>query len=299
MLRLGELHRLAVADLAQLRLQAPGDPVQRRLESLVLSSRATVYPARGERGSLAGYLLRGYWGAVRERGRPLLLAWICLLLSAVLGVAWARHDPLAASGIVPGSLAGGSPHQAIGLGTGQAAELSVTIFTNNITVTFLAFASGILLGLGPLLVLLYNGLLLGVVGGLASDGGHTTQVVELVAPHGLLELSCIAVCAAAGMRMGWRVVEPGDVSRQEALADEAQRAVLVVLCTMPWLVLAGLIEGFVTPRRLPLPAALGVSLAAALPYWLLVARGGASRDGHLSPAAAHTAHNRSLALARR
>ena len=152
----------------------------------------------------------------------------------------------------------------------SCAALSVTIFLNNIKVTFLAFAAGIVLGVGPAFLLLYNGAALGAVAGIAAQGGHTADVIELVAPHGVLELSCIAVCAAAGMRMGWMLIEPGTRSRREALAAEAPRAVLLVLATAPWLVLAGLFEGFVTPHHLALAAALATGFALAAPYWLFV-----------------------------
>jgi uncharacterized membrane protein SpoIIM required for sporulation len=271
-LRLGALYRAAVADLARARRAFPTDPSVRRLEDLVTRARATVYAVRRERGSARGYMLQGYWQAVRDRRFVVLLACVLLLGSAALGIVWGIHDPAGAAGIVPGSLAGGGggPHRAIGLGAGQAAELSVSIFTNNIGVTFMAFASGIALGILPAFLLLFNGLLLGVVVGIASSTGHGSDAIELIAPHGMLELSCIAVSAAAGMRMGWALVEPGTRSRSEALAAEAPRAVLLVLATAPWLILAGLIEGFVTPHHLPLLPALAIGVAAAGPYWLAV-----------------------------
>ncbi len=278
-LRLGALYRAAVADLARARRAFPIDPSVRRLEDLVTRARGTVYAVHRRRGSAREYMLAGYWQAIRERRTVVLLAWVLLLGSAVFGTVWGIHDPAGAAGIVPGSLAGGGggPHRAIGLGAGQAAELSVSIFTNNIGVTFMAFASGIALGILPAFLLLYNGLLLGVVVGIASSTGHGTDAIELIAPHGMLELSCIAVSAAAGMRMGWTLVEPGTRSRSEALAAEAPRAVLLVLATAPWLIVAGLIEGFVTPHHLPLLPALAIGVAAAGPYWLAVARLGRER----------------------
>ena len=272
--RLGALYRGAVADLARGRRASPSDPAVRGLEDLVNRARATIYAAPGRRGSARDYFARGYWQAVHERRRIVLLAWALLLGSTVLATAWAVHDPGAAAGVVPGSLAGGGggPHRAIGLAAGQAAALSVSIFTNNIGVTFSSFASGIALGIAPAFFLLYNGLLLGAVAGIASSAGHTADVIELIAPHGVLELSCIAVSAAAGMRMGWALVEPGSLKRTEALALEAPRAVLLVLGTAPWLVLAGLVEGFVTPHHLPLLPAVAIGVGLAAPYWALVAR---------------------------
>jgi uncharacterized membrane protein SpoIIM required for sporulation len=270
--RLGALYRAAAADLARARRALPaGDPTAGRLEQLVARARSTVYVIEPRRGSARAFLTAGYWQGVRERRRIVLLAWVLILAPAALATAWAIHDPGAAAGLVPASLSGsGGPHRAIGLGASQSAVLAVSIFTNNITVTLVAFASGLLYGVGPAFVLLYNGALLGAVAGIASGGGHAAAVTELIIPHGLLELSCIAVCAAAGMKMGWAMVEPGPRTRGQALRAEAPRAVLIVLGTAPWLIVAGLVEGFVTPHRLPLPAAIAVSLAVAVPYWAFV-----------------------------
>jgi uncharacterized membrane protein SpoIIM required for sporulation len=272
--RLGALYRSAVADLARGRRVSPGDPAVRGLEELVNRARATIYVTQPRGGSAGQYFTRGYWQAVRERGRIVALAWLLLLGSAALATAWALRDPGAAAGVVPGSLAGGGggPHRAIGLAAGQAAALSISIFTNNIGVTFTTFASGIAFGIAPAFFLLYNGTLLGAVIGIAAATGHGTDVFELIVPHGILELSCIAVSAAAGMRMGWALVEPGRRRRIEALAAEAPRDVLLVLATAPWLIVAGLVEGFVTPHHLALLPALAVGVGIAAPYWLFVAR---------------------------
>jgi uncharacterized membrane protein SpoIIM required for sporulation len=279
--RLGALYRGAVADLARGRRAFPSDPSLRSLEQVVGRARATLYGTARSRGSALAYLAGGYWAAVRQRRRPVALAWALMLVSAALATVWSVHDPAAAAGVVPASLSGGgpSPHQAIGLGASQSAVLAVSIFTNNIGVTFLAFAAGIVLGILPGFVVLYNGLILGAVAGIASSGGHAADVIELVAPHGVLELSCIAVCAAAGMRMGWSIVVPGPLTRGAALAAEAPRAVLIVLCTMPFLVVAGLVEGFVTPHHLPLVPALAIGFGLAGPYWLAVARLGRHAPG--------------------
>ena len=158
-LRLGALYRSAIGDLAQGRRAFPGDPSVRALEQLVGRARATVYAPVRRRGSALHYVTGGYWRAVREQGRVLLLAWALLLGSTVLALVWALHDPASAAGVVPGSLSSGgsAPQHAIGLGAGQSAAISVTIFTNNIGVTFLAFATGIAFGVLPAFVLLYNG----------------------------------------------------------------------------------------------------------------------------------------------
>ena len=103
--------------------------------------------------------------------------------------------------------------------------------------------------------------------------------VRYVVPHGLLELSCFTIAGVAGLRLARALIDPGVRSpAARRCAREARGAVLMVLGTAPWLVIAGLTEGFVTPRALPLPAALAVGLGL----------GGAVLDGSCSTRAGVT-----------
>jgi uncharacterized membrane protein SpoIIM required for sporulation len=271
-LELGALYRAAAADLALVRREWPGDPLQARLETLVGRARHLVYDATTGRGSLRTFFGTTYWRRVAERPGLLLAAWVLLLVPMGLAVVWGVTDPVAAAGMVPEPFRNATEPTGGDLGipvVEQAASASA-IFTNNIRVTFLAFAGGVLAGLGTAFVLVYNGTTIGAVWGLAVDAGAGLPFVELVAPHGVLELSCIAVTAAAGLRMGWALIEPGTVRRGEALRSQAGRAVELVLGTMPWLVLAGLVEGFVTPAGPGLAGAVAVGLCLGAAYWALV-----------------------------
>jgi uncharacterized membrane protein SpoIIM required for sporulation len=145
-----------------------------------------------------------------------------------------------------------------------------SIFTNNIQVSFLVFAGGLLLGIGALAVLAYNGLMVGALAGITIQGGNFDVLLRYVLPHGILELSCFTVAAAAGLRMGWALIDPGPLTRGESLRREARPAVTIIIGTAPWLVVAGLTEGFVTPHALPLPAALAVGLGLGGVFWGLV-----------------------------
>lgn len=269
--RLGDLYRGTAADLALARRRFPGDPATERLEDLLGRARPLVYDAGHRPGSLWGFLATGYWRRIGERPIPLCLAAALLVLSALLGWLWSRHDPGAAVGVLPGTFRGGTRNSTdLGLSASQQSAFAAEIFTNNIRVTFMSFAAGLLLGLGTAALLLFNGLTLGVVGGLAAGAGQGRIFAELVVPHGVLELSCIAVCGAAGMRIGWALVDPGPRPRLSALQAEARRGVEIVLGTIPWLVLAGLVEGFLTPRGLPVAAVLAIGLGLGALFWSLV-----------------------------
>jgi uncharacterized membrane protein SpoIIM required for sporulation len=270
-LELGRLYRASVADLALARRRFAGDPVLERLERLVLRARPVVYGERARRGSLLAFVSRGYWRELREHRATLAVALVAMFAPALLSAAWAVHDPGAAIGLVPAAYRGAADPHVRHLPTGAASQagLASSIFTNNIQVTFLAFAGGLALGAGTLLVLAYNGLLLGTLAGLTIQAGTFSVFVRYVAPHGLLELSCISVAGAAGLGLGRAIIEPGLLTRGESLRREARKAVALVLGTAPWLVLAGTVEGFVTPRDLPLGAALAVSVTLAAIYWSL------------------------------
>ena len=285
LLRLGACYRAAAADLALARREFPGDPLTRRLERLVASARGVVYADTPRRGTARAFLARGYWERILERPWLLLAALALMCVPLVLAAVWAVDDPAAAIGIVPGEFRGAAdPGGPAGLTGGEEARLSSEIFTNNIRVTFLAVAGGLALGLGTAAVTMYNGGFVGAILGLTIENGSSGDFLRLVLPHGLLELSCICVCAAAGLRLGWALVEPGTLSRGASLRREARPAMEIVLGTMPWLVLAGLIEGFVTGNVGSVAPAALIGLAAAGPYWaLLLWRGRHARARAFAP----------------
>ncbi len=279
--RLGALYRAAAADLALARRRFPLDPSVGMLEDLVGRARHLVYASEVRRETVRGFLRRRYWQRVAERPVLLVLAAILLFAPMVLGTVWALDDPGAAGGIVPGALAGPSGQEEgadLGFSTTESAAFSTQIFVNNIRVAFLALAGGISAGVLTAGALLFNGVVIGVVTGLSVEAGRTSDFVQLVAPHGVLELSCIVVAGAAGLRVASALVSPGRRRRSEALVGEARPAVEVALGTALWLVLAGLVEGFVTPAGIGVGPALALGWGLGALYWALVWRLGRRAD---------------------
>jgi uncharacterized membrane protein SpoIIM required for sporulation len=280
--RMGRLYRAAAADLAFARRAFPHDPVTRRLERLVVDARQAVYSDTGARRSLRHFLTTGYWQRVRERPWALAAALLLLFGPLALAAVWAIDDPAAAIGVVPAEFQGAAEPGTRGtLNGGDQAALASQIFTNNIRVTFLAIAGGILGGLGTAAVTIFNGGFIGAIVGLTIENGSSGELLRLVLPHGVLELSCIAVAATAGLRIGWAMIEPGTLTRGESLRREARPAMELVLGTMPWLVLAGLVEGFVS-GDLGLASAIVVGGGLGAVYWgLVIARGGSEAGAGL------------------
>ena len=296
--RLGGLYRAAAADLAFARRAFPHDPVTRRLERLVVDGRQAVYADQGARRSLWWFLATGYWRRVLEVPWALAAAVVLLLAPLALAAVWAIDDPGAAIGVVPAELQGAAePGGGPGaLSAGDQAALSSQIFTNNIRVTFLVIAGGIFAGLGTAAVLIFNGGFIGAILGLTVENGSSAEFVKLVVPHGVLELSCIAVAAAAGLRIGRALVEPGTLTRGQSLRREARPAMELVLGTMPWLVLAGLVEGFVTGSTGGLVGGIVVGVGLGALFWGLAAWRGRVEADTAEPSPAAQSRARALAF---
>jgi uncharacterized membrane protein SpoIIM required for sporulation len=163
---------------------------------------------------------------------------------------------------------------------------SATILTNNIQVTFLTFAGGITAGLFTAWVLVNNGLSLGGIFGLLQAHHLAPGLAEFVVAHGFIELSVIFVAGGCGLAMGDALLRPGLQTRAAALIQRARMSVLVILGCAPLLVMAGIIEGFISPSGLPwwLKLAVGLTTGAALhSCWLLAGRDGPVRPVWLKP----------------
>lgn len=131
---------------------------------------------------------------------------------------------------------------------------SAFIMRNNIRVTFLAFAGGMLLGLFTLYILIANGVLIGGLTGLTVHYGVGFELWTFVISHGVIELSVIFMAGGAGLAVGWGIIRPGLLSRRDALAQAARHAIRLIMGAAPLLVLAGLIEGFISPNESIPPA---------------------------------------------
>lgn len=279
--RLGALYRAAAADLAIARRRFPHDPLVENLEELVGRARHLVYATPTSRGSAVQFFARDYWQLVAEARLALLIAAVLLFVPSGFAAAWALDDPGGAIGLVPEQFrapAGERPWRQFD--AGEQAAFTTAIFTNNIRVTLGAFAGGVAAAIPTVLLLVYNGLLLGAVGGLMIGAGNAAGFVELVTAHGVLELTCIVVAGAAGLRLGWAIVDPGRLTRSASALREARRSLALALGTAPWLVIAGIVEGFraqLAARGVGVVVTVGLVFGAL--YWSLVLwRGRAPRD---------------------
>jgi uncharacterized membrane protein SpoIIM required for sporulation len=131
-------------------------------------------------------------------------------------------------------------------------------------VAFRAFAGGVTFGVYTLIVLASNGLLMGVVAGAAQRFDFAANLWGFVAAHSVIELSVIFIAGGAGLQLGWALLHPGLLSRRAALVLAARRAVILLIGCVPLLVIAGVIEAFISPSALPLAIKLLVALGSGL-----------------------------------
>jgi uncharacterized membrane protein SpoIIM required for sporulation len=162
------------------------------------------------------------------------------------------------------------PEEGRDLGAAEGSVFATQVLVNNIQVTLIAFAGGLAFGLLTVAALVFNGLLLGVIGGLAFGAGNGEAFVRLISSHGPLELSCIVVGGVAGLRLGASLISPGPRTRLRSLQLEGRRAVELALGTAPWLVVCGFAEGLLTGPELPVGVQVAIGLGLAGLFWGLV-----------------------------
>jgi uncharacterized membrane protein SpoIIM required for sporulation len=124
------------------------------------------------------------------------------------------------------------------------------ILTNNMSVAFAAFAAGIT-GIGTVWMMLMNGLMMGVVAVACWREGMSLPLWSFVAAHGVLELPAIFIAGGAGLGIAKGLLFPGVLPRKESLVQAGAKSVRLILGTIPLLLIAGLVEGFVSPTSLP------------------------------------------------
>lgn len=269
---LGLLYRQAAADLSSAR----ADPTSRTLEAYLnrLVGRAHNFVYTGRRvslGSLWTFTAHGYPRLLRRMLPYLVLASAVFLLTFGLGMLIQTLRPeFAALWLGPAMMDKINHRQmwtdAVLTMKPQAAS---GIMTNNMSVCFLTFASGITAGLGTLYLLFNNGLQIGTVLACCAQHRMAGSLLAFMVSHGALEIPSIMLAGAAGLRIGAGILFPGQLRRRDALAVAGTEAVQLVSVTIPLLIVAGSFEAFLSPTHAPvaLKCAVGALLFTGLCVW--------------------------------
>lgn len=271
-------YREISADLARARTYGADPLVLGQLERLVAAGHSALY--RSERATWRGiwiFISRECPAAVVASWRYVAIAYLVFLIPAGAGFALLRDRPSLAPELIPDTMLERAEAGAarIARGEGYVLEpgadrpvMATSIITNNVRVAFSCFAAGIALGVGSLVVLGYNGLLLGAISGHFANVGMLGYLWTFVVGHGVLEITALCLAAAAGFLLGRAIIAPGDLPRRDALVLAGRRAMRLVGATIVLLIVAGTIEGLISSSGWSLTARLAVS-ASSLVFLVL------------------------------
>ena len=271
-------HRGIVADFSFARTRFPGSEAERELRTLVFAGHRLLTPPEGPLGARIGAFFRTTYPARFRASLPALRVSLGLFLTGMLlGLVLTTLNEAVA--IVFIGQGGVDQLHSGEIWTDQletvdaAPSLAARIFTNNISVALMAWAGGALFGLGTVYAVVFNGAMVGSMMAICVRYGLLDRLFAFIPAHGLLELFLVTVAGAAGLELAAGLLMPGEVSRGRAFALAAGRSLELVGGTVPWFVLLGLVEGYLSPLMgipTPLKAALGVMLLTIFLVYTLV-----------------------------
>jgi len=257
-------YRAATSDLALATGRGYGAAVIGYLNRLATRARAYVYLGTTRSGwsRAAGFATHTFPREVRRSWAPILVCILITVISAVLSYHSVTKDPANAYAFLPaGQIAPIKQrlHDSnFGFDRQFSSAMASFIITNNIRVAALAFAGGITVGIITVIIILQNGLMVGGLGALYANAGFGSDFWATISPHGVIELTAIQVAGGAGLLLALGIVAPGRLRRTAALVRNARRAVTLVIGVAGMLVVAGTIEGFISPQRLPENVRFGI-----------------------------------------
>jgi len=259
------LYRQTAADLAAIREDRGSVHFARYVNQLLVRAHNTIYSGRrASPTAIFSFFWEIYPSTFRRNLKHCLLSALIFLVAGLVGAVLTYKNPDFKVKILgPQMVETIDRHQMWTHSiVGIKPLASSAIMTNNMSVSFTTFALGITAGVGTIYMMAFNGLLIGVIGMACGLSGMSLPLWSFVAPHGVLELPAIFIAGGAGLRIAQGLLFPGVLPRRESLARAGLEAVQLVLGTIPILIVAGVIEAFVSPTGLPIP--LKFSMAGAL-----------------------------------
>jgi uncharacterized membrane protein SpoIIM required for sporulation len=270
------LYRQTVSDLAYARMRFAQHSVVAELERLVGLAHSLLYQAERGRSRNGWDFFRRTWPArVREAARPILLAVVIFWIGAALGYVLTAQNP-----VLEGYFVSPRMREAINSGhlwteslTKTAPKDSANIAINNIQVSLLCWGLGVTFGVGTVWFVLFNGLMLGSIIAACARAGMWRPLLEFIVGHGSLELPAIWISAGAGLLLAEALLFPARYYRSDELRLKGRCSVQIMIGIVPLLLVAAVIEAFVSPSNLPgsAKAALAVSLLTALVIYVVSA----------------------------
>ncbi len=269
-------YREMTTDLARLQTASRGRSTDALfyVSRLVARGHNLLYRQRGRTtATFFHYMMESVPAEVRRSWRPIALAAVLLFGPAAAAYTAVVRDPAIASRILPDEMISrattGADRQKRGQGYVSIPEeirpvVASRIISNNVTVTYFAFAMGLTGGIGTILLLVFNGVAIGSGVGLFASYGVARLILAFIAPHGVLELSAICIAGGGGLLIAKGILLPLGQTRRDALVENGKRAINLIAASTLLLLVAGTLEGLVSPRVWPLSWKLGISGVTAL-----------------------------------
>jgi uncharacterized membrane protein SpoIIM required for sporulation len=273
------LYRAATSDLAAAQSRAYTSEMRDYLNRLIARAHAYVYveSARPGWANVTAFFARTFPREVRASWRSVAACTAITVVAALVAYWLVAERSQNAYALVPRELIyviDKPIHDAnFGFDRDYSAAMATEIIVNNVKVAMVAFAGGMTLGILTFWAILENGLMVGALGALYHAKGFGSDFWATIAPHGVIELSAIQIAGASGFLLAQALIAPGRLRRIDALKANARRAGVLMLGVAGMLVVAGTIEGFVTPQRTSIAfrVAFGGATAIALSAYLAFA----------------------------
>ena len=274
----GELYRRAATDLAIARSETRDPKLINYLNSLVIRAHGKIYRAENQGANLIwDFFAKDFPGAFRRTWRYTAFALAVFMFFAVASFVLCYNDMAFADQLgLSGIKTAAETNQQWWLRLNESNQIgSSQILTNNILVSFMAFAYGAFFGIGTIYVLVQNGLSIGGVLGVCYkvNPEFGNSLATFMVGHGVIEMSCIFIAAGAGLLIGYSLINPGDLTRAQSLKKNGLEAARLAIGCACLLVVAGIIEGFLSPSSLPSYVKFGTGILSgiALYSYLLLA----------------------------
>jgi len=267
------LYRQTASDLSSVREDPTGSQLSYYLNRLLGRAHNLIYMGRKARAKGIWTFFRDTYPAIfRETFRDTFAAFVIFLAAGLVGFLLGLGDPSFTRYFLGPQMVDTIEHHKMWTDSIVTIKplAASGIMTNNLSVSLTTFALGITAGVGTVWMMIINGLLFGVINVACWREGMLLPLWSFVAAHGMLELPAIFIAAGAGFGIARGLLFPGTLPRRESLVRAGARSVRLVVGVIPMLVIAGVIEGFVSPSNLDyrlkfaLAGVLGVLLALYL-----------------------------------
>ena len=280
--RVPALLRQVCGDLSLAQQRMYGRRLCDRLNALVISAYGIMRRAGARSGERAlKFITVTFPVALRAEWRLFWLNMALFWLPMFAFIAAAHFDPRWIFAIVTPSMqadmdkmySAAAPIEALRTKYGSDFMMWAFYIQNNVSIGFRIFAGGVLLTLGAIFFVGYNGLLIGAVTGYIHYAGHTQNFYRFVVGHSSLELTGLIICGVAGMRLGLAILKPGRLTRRDAMRTAGRRALPLLTGGSLMIFLAAFVEGFWSASHAAAWAkyTVGITLWVLLTLYLLLA----------------------------